>query len=211
MLAPQPTPLLLCVLVLASAASSALAQEPPRPQSPCVHQHGSPATAASAPPVGRHAVGVELAGTTLGEAWNLNEGREWVAGGSAAAWWAVHPRVTLRLELQGLRVYQQPERDASVLGILPSLRVRFADRGPWAGFVELGPGLAWSTAAVPTRGTRFNYLALIGAGVARHLGRRTQAVVGFRWLHLSNAGREGLDHNPDIQALGPYAGIGYSF
>jgi hypothetical protein len=211
MLAPRPTPLLLCVLVLAGAASSALAEEPPPPQSARVHPQGSPATAASAPPVGRHAVGVELAGTTLGEAWNLNEGREWLAGGSAAAWWALHPRVTLRLELQGLRVYQHPERDASVLGVLPTLRVRVAGRQPWMGFVELGPGFAWSTVAVPTRGTRFNYLALIGAGVTRRLAPRTEAVAGFRWLHLSNAGREGLERNPDIQALGPYAGIGFSF
>jgi hypothetical protein len=37
------------------------------------------------------------------------------------------------------------------------------------------------------------------------------AVAGFRWIHLSNNGREGHDRNPDIQALGGYAAVSVGF
>jgi hypothetical protein len=162
-------------------------------------------------PFGRNGLGVEFAGTVLVEAWNLNERREWLVGGSAAIWWAVLDRVSLVVEIHATRVYQSPTRNGFVQGLAPVLRWRVRESDQWSAFVELGPGISWSDTRVPPRGTRFNYLALGGGGVTRRLAARSRLVAGFRWVHLSNAGREGRARNPDIESLGPYAGIQLAF
>jgi hypothetical protein len=45
----------------------------------------------------------------------------------------------------------------------------------------------------------------------RRLTASTHAVVAFRFLHISNNGREGLNHNPDIEALGLRGGVAVWF
>jgi hypothetical protein len=200
---PELTPLVLTPLLLVAAAAHATAgEEPDRDQ---------PAPARIETPFGRNSVGVEFAATTLVEAWNLNERREWLAGGSAAIWWAFRDSAELVVEVQATRVYQSAPRNGFVQALAPLLRWHLHRAEPWTVFAELGPGISWSDTRVPPRGTRFNYLALGGVGITHRLGTHTQAIAGFRWLHLSNAGREGRASNPDIEAFGPYAGVRLSF
>jgi hypothetical protein len=156
-------------------------------------------------------IGVEAGGAALGEAWNLNDRREWLADGSLGVWWAFARRATLVVEFHVTRVFQDSSRDASVNGLVPLVRWRLADTRAGSLFVELGPGISWSDTRVPPRGTQFNYLIQGGAGFVRRLGQQTQAVIGARWLHLSNASREGRSRNPDIEALGGYAGVVLAF
>jgi len=199
MMRPTPSPLLtLCLvpLLLTLAVTRAAGQD---------EEGAQPA------PFGRHAVGVEFTATALVEAWNRNERRDWLAGGSAGIWWTFRERATLLVEVQLARVYQPGTTNAFVQGLSPLLRLRACGGGRQTVFLELGPGISWSDVAVPLRGTRFNYLAIAGGGVTRRLSPQTEAVLGFRWVHLSNAGREGRDRNPDIEALGPYAGVRIAF
>jgi hypothetical protein len=74
--------------------------------------------------------------------------------------------------------------------------------------VDVAVGVSQSTKDVPPGGTRFNYLALIGAGAERRLGPVNLGVTG-RWTHVSNNGREGRHRNPDIQSLGALVSIGW--
>jgi Lipid A 3-O-deacylase (PagL) len=160
---------------------------------------------------GKHALGVEFGVGLLGEAWNLNERREWLADGSLAIWWAFANGARLVIEFHAMRVFQRPSRAAFVNGLTPILRWRLRHAEPWSVFVEFGPGISWSDTAVPPRGTRFNYLIQAGTGLTRRLGRQTHAVVGFRGIHISNNSLEGRDRNPDIEALGGYAGLSVVF
>ena len=196
------------LLAAAHAPETRAADGPPAPAS-----HAVPAAAADGPahPFDRGALGVEFTLGWLGEAWNLNDGREWLLDGTAAVWWTFADRLMLVTEFHAARVSQATPRPAFVNGFSPQLRwaVRRSER--WNLFVELGPGISWSDTTVPPRGTRFNYLLLAGSGVSRRLSRQCHAVAAFRWLHISNNGREGRGRNPDIEALGGYGGLAVTF
>jgi hypothetical protein len=160
----------------------------------------------------RNAFGIELGGGILGEAWNLNDnGREWLADGNIAVWWSFHPRLTLVVDFHATKIFQEHLRNAFVNGLMPLLRWQLAGNRTTRVFLEFGPGLSWSDTAVPPRGTRFNYLAQIGTGVSHRVGRATDLVTAFRWFHMSNGGRDGDIHNPDIESLGGYAGVAIGF
>jgi hypothetical protein len=162
-------------------------------------------------PFDRGTLGIELGLAILGEAWNLNEQREWLVDGSLGVTWAFVDEVALVIEFHATRIFQQPARNAFVNGLAPLIRWQVVDGEPLSLFVEIGPGISWSDTVTPPRGTRFNYLVMAGTGLARRLGRQSHALAGFRFVHLSNAGREGRSRNPDIEALGGYAGISVVF
>lgn len=105
-----------------------------------------------------------------------------------------------------LRVTQRTA-PAWLRGVLVGTRVRWG-RGAAQPFIDVGVGLSDATQPVPPGGTRFNYLAVIGAGVAVPRRGATWSA-GGRWWHASNNGREGRSRNPDIQALGLMVGVGW--
>ena len=158
-------------------------------------------------PFEKGALGLEFALGVYNEAWNLNDRREWLVDGTAGVWWSFADRAMLVTEFHAARVFQAPSRAAYINGFTPLLRWRLFQPRSWTVFVDVGPGISWSDTAVPPRGTRFNYLLLAGTGVSRRIGRQTHAVAGFRWIHVSNNGRDGRGRNPDIEALGGYGGI----
>lgn len=156
-------------------------------------------------------LGVEFGGAFLIEAWNLNDQQEWLADGSAAVFWSFTRRATLLVEFHATRVAQVSSRNAFVNGLVPQVRWRLFDIPGGTLFGEFGPGISWSDTRTPPRGTTFNYLIQGTVGVTRRLGSRSHFVTGFRWLHISNASREGRGRNPDIEALGAYGGLSLAF
>jgi hypothetical protein len=142
---------------------------------------------------------VDIGATTLSEAWNYNESRETLAGVVVGIDGQIWKALGIRVEGSGLHVGQQP-RDAWLGGMSVGPRARWT-AGRVQPFLDLAAGLARATRAVPQRGTLLNYLLVAGGGVRLPLGR-TSVDIGARWLHISNNGREGRDHNPDIQSLG---------
>ena len=180
---------------------------------PAAHAgQGSPSTVNPARPFERGTVGIELGVGPFVETWDLNaNGRERLVDGTVSLWWAFTRRATLVVEFHATRVFQDTVRHAFVTGLVPVVRVRALDRGAWQLFGEIGVGPSWSDATVPAGGTRFNYVGLAGLGASHPVARRVDMTAGFRWLHLSNNGREGHDHNPDIQALGGYAAVTVAF
>lgn len=160
---------------------------------------------------GRNALGVDFGLGLLGEAWNLNGPREWLADGTLGVWWAFANRAAVVFEFHATRVLQRPSRNAFVTGLAPLLRLEVLEKPTWSLIVDVGAGVSWSDTTVPPRGTRFNYLVLADSAVTRRIGRQSHAVVGFRWLHVSNNGLEGRSRNPDIEALGGYAGLSMAF
>jgi hypothetical protein len=174
---------------------------------PAVAQQPQALSDAARDPFASHAIGIELAGALFVESWNLNRRRETLQGALFGFTWAPMERLALVAEISGTRVAQAGPRDAFLIGISPLARWRVLDRPRWSWFVEAGPGASWSDTVVPPGGTRFNFLLQAGAGALVRAGDRSRVLLGFRWFHLSNNGRQGRDRNPDIQALGGYVGV----
>ena len=97
--------------------------------------------------------------------------------------------------------------DAFLLGVTAGVRGRIYRRGRLSVFLELDLGISEADVAVPPRGTRFNYLAMGGAGTTVRLKGAVHLLASMRWAHVSNSGIAGRDRNPDIEAVGPQIGI----
>jgi hypothetical protein len=161
-------------------------------------------------PFQKGTVGVEIGFAPMAEIWNLNDRREEVIEGTASFWGSVTDRVALGIEFHHAFVLQHTP-GAFVQGLSPLVRWKVTRRPLWNWYVETGPGVSWSDLRTPPRGTKFNYLFQAGTGVMRRVGRSSHVMVAYRFLHLSNHGREGSDHNPDLEMMGVYAGWSFSF
>jgi hypothetical protein len=151
---------------------------------------------------------LETAGVLWVESWNKNLATDRLLGGHVALahTWARNWQALLEIEL--LRSDLALSQDAFLIA-----GSGFARRRLWRFsrndvYVEAGVGLAAATAPVPTRGTTFNYLIQGGGGLVSPVAARWSIVVGLRVWHLSNGGTiKGNSRNPDIEAIGGYAGL----
>lgn len=164
-----------------------------------------PASASAQTPVWR----LDVAASAVVEAWDLNGGRESLAGVTAAVERQVWRPVGVRAETLALRV-RQAGPDRWLRGVTLGGRARWGS-GRVTPFVDLAVGLASAAGPVPPGGTTRNYLALAGAGARVPLSARWGLDLGGRWFHVSNNGREGRHRNPDIQALGATIAVGWSY
>lgn len=149
---------------------------------------------------------LELASHYAPEAWNYNVSREQMFG--------IAPGLTygltdgLAFTIAGpLYFVDQRGIDAWVLAVNFGLRSRVVRRGRVSAFVEFQVGLSEADTRTPPGGTRFNYLALGGAGATMRIAPAVHLVGTLRWIHVSNGGREGRSRNPDIEAVGPQFGV----
>jgi hypothetical protein len=168
------------------------------------------AAAQARDPFVRGTVGIEVAAAPLVETWNLNGHREPALEGSVSFWGAVSSGVALGVEFHNMYVWQHPT-NAFVQGISPLVRIRLNDNPAWDWYFEGGPGVSWSDVTAPPHGTKFNYLFQFGTGVLRRTGDNHHLVLAYRFLHLSNNGREGKIRNPDFEMMGAYVGWALSF
>lgn len=183
------------LLLILACGPALLAQAPP---------------AAARSPFERGAVSVEFALGGLVEAWNLNREREWLLDATGSFWWAFRTNVALGAEFRHTRIYQETP-NAFLQGFSPLFRWRYLNRDRWQMFMEVGPGISWSDIETPPAGTKFNYLFQGSTGVLRRVGRNIHALAAFRFLHISNNGREGKPRNPDIEAMGAFGGLALTF
>lgn len=193
-------------IVTVCVVAGAVARPAADQTAPAVNRTGEDAR-----PFVKRTIGVEFAAAGLGELWHLNGSREWLAGATAAIWWAIADGRTLVVRFHATEVFQREPRNAFVNALVPSLRWRIVDGTRVDLFGEAGLGVSWSDTRVPPRGTRFNYLGHVGVGMARRLSSQITAIAAAQLLHLSNANLEGTSRNPDIEALGGYVGIAVGF
>jgi hypothetical protein len=153
----------------------------------------------------------EFSANYLLEAWNKNLSTEqlgvltFTAGASwAPGWQGVTEFALGRAMLRG-------GPDATYVGLTGGVRRRIAARGPSTFYLDGLVGIAVANRHVPGNGTSFNWIAQGGGGVLWRLGDRVHGVTGIRVFHLSNGGLQGDHRNPDIEAIGGYAGLGWTF
>ena len=162
-------------------------------------------------PWGKNAMGIEIAGAVMTEAWNSNGTHEWVTEGTVGVNWAFRDGQALVVQFHVARIDQATPRPAYLQAIIPNLRFRLYEKDRWTVFVEFGAGASWSDTATPPRGTRFNFLLNGSGGVTYRMTPQIHAVASARLLHLSNASIYGGNRNPDIEALGGTFGIYFGF
>ena len=171
--------------------------------------HAQSATRGPAPaadPFSRRAWNLELTGQGVLEAWNYNGSHEEIAGVTAGLTYGLRDGLMLIARSPLYHVWQRGV-DAYLLGITTGVRGRVFGGGRVAGFVELEVGISQADTLIPPRGTRFNYLAVGGAGATVRLRSDVHVLTGLKWIHISNNGLAGRDRNPDIEALGLQIGV----
>lgn len=97
--------------------------------------------------------------------------------------------------------------DSGAGGLDLFLRYHFLRRPDWSIYVELGGGMLISEYEFPANGTHFNFTPTAGVGFTYRVYENVRLMAGARWYHLSNAGIEGTERNPSLDAAALYAGI----
>ncbi len=190
---PHVATLISWMLVAPLAVSSAAHAQPESP-------------AVTSDPFADRGWNLELALHGAAEAWNYNSSREEMYGLSAGLTYGLRGGLVLAARAP-LYYVSQRGIDAMLLGATIGVRGRVYRRGRLAVFLEIDVGISDADTATPPRGTRFNYLALGGAGATLTLRPGVHVLASLRWAHVSNAGLAGRDRNPDIEAAGPQVGI----
>ena len=140
------------------------------------------------------------------ETWNYNNSHENMFAATVGVSYGLKKNLAIVISAP-LYYVEQRGSDAWLLGATWGVRWRVLTRGRASIFVEVEVGVSKAETYTPPRGTRFNYLALGGAGVAVRLVRNTHLLTGFKWVHVSNNGLAGRDRNPDIEAVGPHIAV----
>jgi hypothetical protein len=113
------------------------------------------------------------------------------------------------LEVAPLVLLQQPERTFGVAASPLHMRWNFLPMAasPVRLFAEASGGIFLTNKAVPLSSTRFNFIDQAGFGlrIGRHPTRMW--LVGYRFQHISNAGR--VKPNPGVNLNFVYAGVSF--
>jgi hypothetical protein len=153
----------------------------------------------------------EFAGGYLQEFRNKNLSTDALAGATftAGASWA--PGWQALTEFGLGRVMLGSGAHAIYGSLTGGFRRRIVGHGRPTAYIEALFGFALASRHVPDRGTSFNWVVQGGGGLMWRLTDRTHALTGVRVSHLSNAGMKGPHRNPDIDAIGGYAGVAVAF
>lgn len=163
---------------------------------------GAQAPAASGDPFDDAAWHLEMGAHYAIETWNYNNNHETMAGAVFGLSYGLRKDLAFVLHTP-LYYVDQRSTDAGLLGLTWGVRWRVLKMRRASLFVETEVGISRAETYTPPRGTRFNYLALGGAGVTMRVARETHVLTGLTWIHVSNNGLAGRDRNPDIEAVGP--------
>jgi hypothetical protein len=157
-------------------------------------------------PFSRRGWNLELGGHGALETWNYNGSHEELWGLRAGFTYGLGNGITV---IAGWPLYYVSQRgvDSYVFGTTFGLRGKIYRRGGFRAFLEVEVGVSDSDTNVPPRGTRFNYLAMGGAGATIRLRPGVHLLTGLKWVHVSNNGLAGRDRNPDIEAVGPHVSV----
>lgn len=105
--------------------------------------------------------------------------------------------------------YDQPGPTAWGGDLTVLFRWHFVTEPGWSLFLDGGAGLLLTNDDVPAAGSSFNFTPQVGGGLTFDIGNDWRAMIGARYLHISNAGF--ADVNPGRNNLLLWAGISMPF
>jgi hypothetical protein len=161
-------------------------------------------------PFAAHRWHFELDGQAAVEAWNYNVSHEELYALGEGLTYGLRDGLVLRMSQRFIYVSQRSQ-DAVLLGLTIGVRGRVYERGRTAAFLQGELGISHTAVAAPPRGTRFNYLAIGGAGMMVRMNVRAQLLAMLQVIHVSNASVKGPGRNPDIEAIGASLGVNIRF
>jgi hypothetical protein len=156
-------------------------------------------------PFARRAWHLDLSAHKAFETWNYNTSREEMIGILTGLTYGLGRGVTLTARSQ-LYYVDQRGNDSWLMGATIGVRGRIHRRARTSVYFEIEVGISEADTIVPPRGTRFNYLALGGAGATFRVAPGVHLLTGLKWVHVSNGGLAGRSRNPDIEAVGLLVG-----
>ena len=108
-----------------------------------------------------------------------------------------------------LRQIRTQDGEAYGVGTLPlAIRAALDERKPLSGFLDLSAGLQYFFRAIPDeRATRLNAQVMAGGGFRGTMGRRLEAELAYRVLHISNGGTARA--NPGLNFHQIALGVGF--
>ena len=120
---------------------------------------------------------------------------------------------SINLEAFGLHMdfERGPVDEAAAYGLDLFLRYHFMKGDSWTLFGEVGGGIQQSTRPIPHGGTHFNFRPMAGMGVTWQLDENLMLMAGARWLHISNARKDGVELNPGYDSAELYTGVLITF
>jgi hypothetical protein len=149
---------------------------------------------------------LEISADLALETWNYNGNREEMYGVVTGFTYGLRDGLVFTASAP-LYYVSQRGVDAFLLGGTFGVRGRLLRIRRATIFAEFQVGISQADTTTPPRGTRFNYLALGGAGVTVPVSRTVHVLAALKWVHVSNASLAGRDRNPDIEAVGPRVGL----
>jgi len=109
------------------------------------------------------------------------------------------------LEITPFLVLEQPTHTFGLTVSPLHMRWNFASTGRARAFAEASGGIIYTGQPVPVRTTTFNFIDQAGFGVRIADSARRAWLVGYRFQHISNAGR--VKPNPGANFNLVYAGV----
>ena len=149
---------------------------------------------------------VEFALQAALEAWNYNSSHEELYGLVEGVTYGLRDGLVLTARQRTYYVSQRLN-DTWLLGLTGGLRWRVRQSGRTSTFLQFDLGLSDTAIAIPSRGTRFNYVLIGGGGILIRLSPRLSLITTLELIHISNLNLKGPDRNPDIEAIGPSLGL----
>lgn len=137
--------------------------------------------------------------------------REKIATGSVGVGYYLADNFAAALSVPVSHVRQPETHDATMVGLDLQLRYHFFQHDPFTLFGDVIGGLSQSDHYVPPGGTYFNFTLQLGIGATYRIADHVHLVGGLHLFHLSNAAIEGVDRNPDLNAVQPYLGVMFTF
>jgi hypothetical protein len=113
------------------------------------------------------------------------------------------------LEVTPVVVLHQPARVFGVTASPLHMRWNFAELPGHRirPFAEASGGIIYTNHPVPVRTTTFNFIDQAGFGLRAETGSRLAWLAGYRFQHISNAGR--VKPNPGVNFNFAYVGVSY--
>lgn len=120
---------------------------------------------------------------------------------------------SINLEAVGgyLNIEEGRNSEGSLVGLDLLIRHHLIIGDGWTIYFDGGGGIQQTSEPFPSGGTHFNFRPQGGLGVTLNLSDSAMFMGGVRWIHVSNASKDGQDNNPGYDSAQIYAGMIFSF
>ncbi len=139
----------------------------------------------------------------------LGEGAGRVYAAHTGVGYFICENLSLNVELITGRIdlKEGTHKSASVYGSDLLLRWYFDKSRDWTAYLEVGAGMHKSSHPFPAVGSHFNFRPQWGIGFTYSMSPDVKLLGGVRWLHISNANKDGSLRNPGFDGVMPYLGM----